>query len=118
MFNIQGFYKIKPIVNCSLHKEKVKTYLLSQSVKGTVILSPEGINGTIAGRRSKVNSCIRFIKDRFSIATFDSNNSSTCSNRIKIKCESKKEKLLCRPKSMEQINQQEKCYIDRCKKTF
>ena len=58
MFNIQGFYKIKPIVNCSLHKEKVKTYLLSQSVKGTVILSPEGINGTIAGRRSKVNSCI------------------------------------------------------------
>jgi len=78
MFNIQGFYKIKPIVNCSLHKEKVKTYLLSQSVKGTVILSPEGINGTIAGRRSKVNSCIRFIKDRFSIDTFDSNNSSTC----------------------------------------
>jgi len=78
MFNIQGFYKIKPIVNCGLHKEKVKTYLLSQSVKGTVILSPEGINGTIAGRRSKVNSCIRFIKDRFSIDTFDSNNSSTC----------------------------------------
>ena len=78
MFNIQGFYKIKPIVNCSLNKEKVKTYLLSQSVKGTVILSPEGINGTIAGRRSKVNSCIRFIKDRFSIDTFDSNNSSTC----------------------------------------
>ena len=37
MFNIQGFYKIKSIVNCGLHKEKIKTYLLSQSVKGTVI---------------------------------------------------------------------------------
>ena len=24
MFNIQGFYKIKPIVNCSLHKRKNK----------------------------------------------------------------------------------------------
>jgi len=78
MFNIQGFYKIKPIINCSLHKEKVKTYLLSQSVKGTVILSPEGINGTIAGRRSNVNSCIKFIKDKFSIDNFDSDNSSTC----------------------------------------
>ena len=33
------------------HKEKVKAYLLSQSVKGTVILSPEGINGTIAGKK-------------------------------------------------------------------
>jgi len=33
MFNIQGFYKIKPIVNCSLHKEKIKKYLLSQICK-------------------------------------------------------------------------------------
>ena len=93
MFNIQGFYKIKPIVNCSLHKEKVKTYLLSQSVKGTVILSPEGINGTIAGRKPNVNSCVRFIKDKFSIDAFDSKNSSTCNflpfyrTKIKVKKE-------------------------------
>jgi len=78
MFNIQGFYKIKPIVNCSIHKEKIKSHLLSKSVKGTVILSPEGINGTIAGKKSNVNSCIKFIKDKFSIDNFDSDNSSTC----------------------------------------
>ena len=78
MFNIQGFYKIKSIVNCNIHKEKIKMYLLSKSVKGTVILSPEGINGTIAGKKSNVNSCIKFIKDEFSIDTFDSKNSSTC----------------------------------------
>ena len=64
MFNIQGFYKIKSIVNCSSHKEKIKAYLLSKSVKGTVILSPEGINGTIAGKKSNVHSCIKFIKDK------------------------------------------------------
>jgi len=78
MFNIQGFYKIKSIVNCNIHKEKIKAYLLSKSVKGTVILSPEGINGTIAGKKSDVNSCIKFIKDKFSIDIFDSKNSSTC----------------------------------------
>ena len=78
MFNIQGFYKIKSIVNCYLHKEEIKAYLLSQSVKGTVILSPEGINGTIAGKKINVNSCIKFIKNRFSIDIFDSKNSSTC----------------------------------------
>jgi len=78
MFNIQGFYKIKSIVNCSIHKEKIKSYLLSKSVKGTVVLSPEGINGTIAGKKSNVNSCVKFIKDRFSIDIFDSKNSSTC----------------------------------------
>ena len=78
MFNIQGFYKIKSIGNCSFHKEEIKTYLLSKSVKGTVILSPEGINGTIAGKKSNVNSCIKFIKDKFSIDIFDSKNSSAC----------------------------------------
>jgi predicted sulfurtransferase len=67
MFNIQDFYKIKSIVACSLYKEKIKTYLLSKSVKDTVILSPEGINGTIEGRKSNVNSCIKYIKDRFSM---------------------------------------------------
>jgi len=93
MFNIQGFYKIKSIVNCDLHKEKIKTYLLSQSVKGTVILSPEGINGTIAGKKSNVNSCIKFIKDKFSIDNFDSANSMTCSflpfyrSKVKVKKE-------------------------------
>jgi len=79
MYNIQGFYKIKSIVNSSVHKEKIKGYLLSKSVKGTVILSSEGINGTIAGKKSNVNSCIKFIKDKFSIDNFDSANSSTCS---------------------------------------
>ena len=78
MFNIQGFYKIKSIVNCGIHKEKIKAYLLLKSVKGTVILSPEGINGTIAGKKSNVNSCIKFIKDKFFIDIFDSKNSSAC----------------------------------------
>ena len=79
MFNIQGFYKIESIANCDLLKEKIKTYLLSKSVKGTVILSSEGINGTIAGKKSNVDSCIKFIKDKFFIDSFDSKNSSTCS---------------------------------------
>ena len=78
MFNIQGFYKIKSINNCIFYKEKIKKYLLSKSVKGTVILSPEGINGTIAGKKSNVNSCIKFIKDEFSIDIFDSKNLSSC----------------------------------------
>ena len=74
MYNIQGFYKIKLISNCRAQKEKIKKYLLSKAVKGTVILSPEGINGTVAGKKKDVNDCIKFIKNRFSIKSFDSNN--------------------------------------------
>ena len=78
MFYIQGFYKIKSISNSEFDKENIKKYLLSKSVKGTIILSAEGINGTIAGKRMNVNSCTKFIKDKFFIGSFDSINSSVC----------------------------------------
>ena len=51
MFYVQGFYKIKRITNFNQHKDLLKKYLLSKFVKGTIILSPEGINGTIAGKK-------------------------------------------------------------------
>jgi len=78
MFSIKGFYKIKKINRFDQCKDELKKYLLLKSVKGTIILSPEGINGTIAGKTSNVNSCIKFIKNKFSIDNFDSKNFSTC----------------------------------------
>ena len=67
MFYIQGFYKIKFISNCNTYKAKIKKYLLCKSVKGTVILSPEGINGTIAGEKNNVKDCLKFIKGKLRI---------------------------------------------------
>jgi len=78
MFYVQGFYKIKKITKCIQYKDVLKKYLLSKFVKGTIILSPEGINGTIAGRKKDVNYCIKYIKDKFSIVSFDSYNTSIC----------------------------------------
>ena len=78
MFSIKGFYKIKKINRFKQCKDELKKYLLLKSVKGTIILSPEGINGTIAGKISNVDSCIKFIKNKFSIDNFDSKNFSTC----------------------------------------
>ena len=78
MFSIKGFYKIKKINRFDQCKDELKKYLLLKSVKGTIILSPEGINGTIAGKTSNVDSCIKFIKNKFSIDNFDCKNFSTC----------------------------------------
>jgi UPF0176 protein len=78
MFYVHGFYKIKKITKCVQYKDVLKKYLLSKFVKGTIILSPEGINGTIAGRKKEVNYCIKYIKNKFSITFFDSHNSSIC----------------------------------------
>ncbi len=113
MYNIQGFYKIKSISNFYVYKDKIKKYLFSQSVKGTVILSPEGINGTIAGKKDDVSKSIKFIKETLNIRTFDSYNFSTCKflpfHRAKVKI--KKEVV---PIGLKLSTKQKKksCYIN------
>jgi len=77
MFYVQGFYKIKRITKCNQYKNVLKKFLLSEFVKGTIILSAEGINGTISGKKKNLNNCIKYIKNKFSITSFDSQNTST-----------------------------------------
>ena len=77
MFYVQGFYKIKRITKCNQYKNALKKFLLSEFVKGTIILSAEGINGTISGKKKNLNNCIKYIKYKFSITSFDSQNIST-----------------------------------------
>ena len=51
MFNVFGFYKFKRINN--LNKIKILLYpiFLDHKIRGTLILSTEGINGTISGKK-------------------------------------------------------------------
>ena len=113
MFNIQGFYKIKSIYNYELYKDKLRNYLLSKSVKGTVILSPEGVNGTIAGKKIDVDNCIKFIKDKFSIDNFDSKNSSNCKflpfYRAKVKV---KDEVVPIGLKLKRSEKEKSCYVD------
>ena len=60
--NIIGFYKIKKISKLKKRKNLLKTFFYKSLVKGVVILSSEGINGTIAGEKNNVNKCINYIK--------------------------------------------------------
>ena len=78
MYYIQGFYKIKKISNYKKNQQNIKSFFISKSVRGTLIISPEGINGTIAGQKINLNKCINFIKKKFSISSFDNQNLSQC----------------------------------------
>ena len=78
MYYIQGFYKIKKITNFKYNKEYIKRFLISKSVRGTLIISPEGINGTIAGKKSNLKQSINYIQKKFRIKSFDNHNLSKC----------------------------------------
>ncbi len=71
-----GFYKIKKINKPEKYQDNLKKYFLNRSVRGTVILSPEGVNGTISGLKNDVNDCLNYIKKKLFIKRFDSDNYS------------------------------------------
>ncbi len=77
MFTIFGFYKFKKINLLRNYKVSLVNEMLNTSLKGIIILSSEGINGTIAGRNKDIHKFIKFLKKKFRFLTFDSNNKST-----------------------------------------
>jgi len=87
--NVIGFYKIKKINKPEKYKNLIKKFFSKKFVRGIVILAPEGINGTIAGKKKNVNECIKHIKKKLYIKSFDSENFSTTKyqpfNKTKIK---------------------------------
>ena len=47
MFTVLGFYKFKKLDQLSKKKIFLQKYFIENNIKGTLILSKEGINGTI-----------------------------------------------------------------------
>ena len=72
--NVIGFYKIKEIKSLTNYQYLLKKKLLKNLIRGTIILSPEGINGTISGKKKEIKDCISFIKKKLMIKKFDSIN--------------------------------------------
>ena len=108
MFTIFGFYKFKKIKSLKEYKSKLQEKLNENRIKGTIILSNEGLNGNIAGRKKNILTIIKVLKNKFKIKNFDSKNISSSKfqpfhkGRIKIKNEvvplglkiNKKDKML------------------------
>ena len=53
MYFISGFYKFKKISDIKKNKKIIQTYIINKGIRGTVIISKEGINGTISARKKK-----------------------------------------------------------------
>ncbi len=76
MYTIYGFYKFKKINflrKCQLLFQKE---ISNNNIKGTIILSSEGINGTISGKKDNINKIINLLKRQIRFKDFDSKNLS------------------------------------------
>jgi UPF0176 protein len=76
MFYIAGFYKFKKILNIKKNKHFFTNFFIEQNAKGTLIISKEGINGTISAKKKNLDLIINKIKRNFNFANFDSKSLS------------------------------------------
>ena len=71
---IFGFYKFKTVTNLKKKKELLDNLLKKESFRGTIILSSEGVNGTISFKIGKYNLIKKNIKKILDLKNFDNEN--------------------------------------------
>jgi len=76
MFDVFGFYKFKNINNLKEIKNKITNFLLIKNARGTVIISKEGINGTLSGKNKNLHDVKKYLKKILLFRKFDSENNS------------------------------------------
>ncbi len=76
MFTVFGFYKFKKIKSLDKLKVIFKEKLLQHKIRGTIIISSEGINGTLAGKEVSIQKIKKFLKNSLRFDNFDSINFS------------------------------------------
>ena len=76
MFKVFGFYKFIKIKSLKRNKNILQKFISSNNIRGTIIISKEGLNGTISGHIKDIDITIKKLKSLFLFKHFDNNNSS------------------------------------------
>tara|TARA_Y100000590_G_scaffold355202_1_gene408842 strand:- start:150 stop:1055 length:906 start_codon:yes stop_codon:yes gene_type:complete len=76
MFYIYGFYKFKKLSSLKKLKKTFQEKLIKNQIRGTIIFSNEGINGTLSGKKNNIKKIKEILKKICKIKKFDSENSS------------------------------------------
>ena len=89
MFEVFGFYKFIKLTSLKKIKTILQKILIKKNIKGTIIISKEGLNGTISGKLIDIKFTIKKINQIFKFKKFDSENTSKSNfqpfHKLKIK---------------------------------
>ena len=76
MFKVFGFYKFIKVKSLKKNKVFLQKFLISNHIRGTIIIAKEGLNGTISGSIKDIDKTTKKLKSLFSFKQFDSSNES------------------------------------------
>ena len=104
MFKVFGFYKFIKVKSLKKNKDFLHKFLISNHIRGTIIIAKEGLNGTISGSVKDIDKTTKKLKSLFSFKLFDSSNESKSKfqpfhkPKVKIKKEIVPMNLIINPK--------------------
>lgn len=58
---VATFYKFVNLPDCAKLRHPLQAHCQAENIRGTILLAPEGINGTIAGTRSGIDSVLAWL---------------------------------------------------------
>jgi len=74
MFVVFGFYKFKKLKLLKKNRIILQNIFIKNNIRGTLIISKEGLNATISGTSKSISFVSKKIKSLFVIKKFDSEN--------------------------------------------
>ena len=104
MFKVFGFYKFIKVKSLKKNKVFLQKFLISNHIRGTIIIAKEGLNGTISGSIKDIDKTTKKLKSLFLFKLFDSSNESKSKfqpfhkPKVKIKKEIVPMNLIINPK--------------------
>ena len=76
MFTIFGFYKFHKINDLKKNQKILNNILINNNLRGLIIISKEGLNGSISGKNYDIKNSIIKLKKIFRLKNFDSISNS------------------------------------------
>ena len=76
MFTVFGFYKFQKINNLKKNQKILNNLLINKNINGSIIISKEGLNGSISGIDKDIKTTIIKLKKILNIKKFDNFNNS------------------------------------------
>jgi UPF0176 protein len=113
MITIATFYKFVHLDNCPKIQGQFQVYCESQQIKGTILLAPEGINGSIAAPAATVAAAMDYFRQDSRLADLSyqtsTSNGKPPFSKIKVKV---KAEIVTFRESGADPNQQVGIYVD------
>ena len=76
MFTIFGFYKFQKINNLKKNQIMLNNLLVDKNINGSIIISKEGLNGSVSGNNEDIKTTIIRLKKILNIKEFDNFSNS------------------------------------------